>query len=428
MKNLGIVEIITFRATRDEHPYIDSLFALLRGTSTGHIALRLRFSDTELYNKYVRNNDKLPHRIYLDPMDHKPVYEVYVSFWPNGSWTPWHHVSTLKSYHFDCEQSAGYSAFEYDLKMSEYLKPIKRLVVSQIPGLNYLGYSTITLPPSIIMHTSRLGIAFGDKATMIPNAAIMAKAEAYAKCYRAWRGAVVNEENLRISQPDNLDLHTECAQHTQNLNSQLIESQNELCTAMYPNEILTSEEFYTKIEPFVTYGYPERDIISLPLSKQNNTPGLEIEPMLMYISNILKYPNSFPYHVLGNNCARIIYEILWQGCKYSQFKQLTKILLLPWFIRLLKLTITPAFLIRRLANLQVALECLKSKNQAMDPQPESIVAERRKKSKIDLCIEPKQKELIFSKPSSYTEDEEIPTDKLGIYSRELENVTQYLRH
>jgi hypothetical protein len=427
MSNLGIVEIITFRATRYEHPYLDSILALLWGSSTGHIALRLTFNDTELYNKYVHNNDKLPHRMYLDPKDHKPVYEVYVSFWPNGSWAPRHHISTLKSYRFDCEQSASYTDFDYDLKMSEYLKPIKRLVVSPFPGLGSLGHSFITLPPSIIVHTSRLGIAFGDKATMTPNVNIIEKAEAYAKCYHAWRGALVNEENLKQYQPNNLDLHTEYAQYTKSLNSRLIKSQNQLCTAMYPNQILTSEEFYTRIEPFVTYGSTERDLVSLPLSKQGNTPGVEIEPMLSYISTISKNPNNFPYNVLGNNCARIIYEILWQGCKYSKFKQLPKLLLLPWFIRLFRLTITPAFMMRHLANLQTALESLKSENQVKVTPSTSIITERFTKSKVDLCVELKPKNLIFSKQHSYTEDEDIPTTTLGISSRAFENVTQHLR-
>ncbi len=429
MNNLGTVEIITFRATRHEHPYFESILGLIRGTSSGHIALRINFNDQELFNKYIRNNINIPHRIILDPITKKEIYQVYVSFWPDGSWTPWHNDSTLKTYLFDCEQSASYSSIDYDPARAAYFNPLQRVTNSSIPPLKMLGNTVISLPPTIIMHTSRLGAAFGDNnlASSSTSLVVVAAAENFSRKYTAWRTAIVAEQNTKTLFPKNNSMFSSQTKLTSIAKARMLNSQKKLCAAMYPTEQISSDEFINRLDPFVTFGYPERDTVSLPLSKRGNVTGIELEPMLSYINTIATYSNKFPYHVLGNNCARVIYKILWQGCKYAETKQLQKVLVLPWLMHRFRVTLTPAFAIRHLVKLQKLISDLqeKTKIDSTPSLPEVGNAKMQEVSIQNRYLADRQNTLSF-----YTQNKEIDdisTVKIGICARSSDNITQYIR-
>src|SRR5687767_2002263 len=98
---IGTLEIITFRTTREDHPFLFPILALLYGQSTGHIALRFRINDKALFDQYVSEAPNIPHR------SSKISNEFYFSFWPNND------NSQLVNYRYDCEQSATYTEFTY---------------------------------------------------------------------------------------------------------------------------------------------------------------------------------------------------------------------------------------------------------------------------------------------------------------------------
>ena len=53
--NTSTVEVLTFRTTRADHPYWFPLSGMVYGVSVGHIALRFKFNDPELFNKYIKD-------------------------------------------------------------------------------------------------------------------------------------------------------------------------------------------------------------------------------------------------------------------------------------------------------------------------------------------------------------------------------------
>jgi hypothetical protein len=425
----GTVEIITFRATRSEHPYLESLMALIRGTSTGHIALRLTFHNSDLFKQYIANSD-IPHRIINDKISGKTLYEVYVSFWPAGDWAPWHPTSSLRRYRFDCEQSGTYSPFKYDPEIVARLKlaPIEKFARSNLPFFNYFDHTTINLPPSIILHTTRLKTAYGSNGTVIAAAA-----ESFATKYHEWRTALVKEQNAKLINEDAPELLKILKRDVHIAQMRMQISRRELKSLMFPNIEMDDQTFDEKLEPFVTFGFPERDNVVLPVVYNGNkTSGFELQPMLKFINDIASNPGKHPYNVLSNNCAKVIFEILWSGVKNSRFKQLSQQFMLSWLSRWFKLTVTPALLLGLAIKTQEVLTKLRDKQerqleQTHNMQHREVAANNRTAQSKHLVHVADEENGLLQFSNQDTTQEELPTTSVAIAAKLLNNACSYLR-
>lgn len=431
----GAVEIITFRTIRTEHPYLESLMALLRGTSTGHIAMRITFNSTELFSRYIEHNKNIHYRINTNQSSGKKNYEVYVSFWPDGVWAPWHHSGIMQSYKYDCEQSGNYSPVEYNPKYVEYMQPLQKVIRSSLPGFKSLTPGNITLPPTFILHSSRLGIAFGDKETMIPNQDIVNAAESYMKKYHAWRTAVVAEQNAKILQPDASATLESLNRSTHLSKIRMNVSRKHLKMLMFPNDVLNDNEFQQELEKFITFGYPERDAITLPLVYDNaETVGIELEPILAQINKLALHPKLNPYNVLTNNCANIVMNMLLRGAQNSDNYALKSALILPWLIRWCKITMTPALVLQMAINVQHTLSNLQQKIIAKQyPTLEAKMIESHNANKPSVerknditALLDTSRTLEFSNHSD-SDENEMPTTSAEICSKLARNVSEYIR-
>lgn len=438
VNNAGVVEIITFRAQRTEHPYIESLKALLRGTSTGHVALRITFYNRNLYEMYIANNKGICSRTYTEPNTNKIMYEVYLSFWPEGTWAPWHHLGDMRSYNYDCVQSGNFSGVEYSERGKEYIQPLQRYARSSLPVFKNLSPTIISLPPTIILHSSRLGLAFGDTKNMQPNIDIVNAAESFTKKYHTWRAAMVHQHNATITNPDDINLLQKLNRDVSITQARMKISKKHLKNLMFPNKTLDDDEFTQELEPFISFGYTERDKVSLPLVYNGKaTAGIEVEPLLQYIRSIALNHAAFPYHVLFNNCANIVWKALHSGTKKTFFSELKNHFLLPWFVRWFNFTITPTLVLHLAMKIQTTIEKIRTQ-QAKNSlailgevnQPR-ILVRRNAEYGLNTPITT----LNFSKYSSkvadehgYNEldDDEIPTTKVAFYSKVIRNAYVFL--
>lgn len=310
------VEVITFRTTRSDHPYWFPIEALLKGTSVGHIALRFKFSNHELYNKYIRDVVEIPKKVT------KYGYEVYFSFWPHEQ------HSKLENHQFDCETSANYSPFEYAAKYKQYLDPPHKILKSYLPLFDKLSYSVATLPPALIIHLTPLKHVYGIRAF---NLACL-----YAKFYDKWRRATVAEQNVEIVYTITSEKLKQIKKYTNIVNTCLIIVKMILKQAV-PN-----------LEDFLTYGSPEVDKVALPLSDD------ELERMLDFVRHVAKNPDQYPYNILRTNCAYISLRTLMHGFyDHLSFHHL---------LHNLGITITPTYLIRTLETTLSAIA-----KQAVNP-------------------------------------------------------------
>lgn len=386
---IGNAKIITFRTHRGDSAFVSPLSAMAKGISTGHAALVLTFSDQELYNNYIANNNKIPHTIKMDPVTKQAYYEVYVSFWPQESSGLASKPSKFVDYEFDVENSALYSPFEYDERwinnnfcdetpsfaisldsISELISPLaldakelKRirdliqksrqkapvtlspLEISSapvLPLLKYLLKTKFKLGPMILVHTTRIEHAFGSE---------VAKAmQKYAKQYTEWREMVVATHNTANTGNVFEALYRQLAIIYK---GRLQDTEQYLKGLMFSDPNLTHSEFIARLEPYVTFGNPEKDAYSIPIVKnftKTQPLALELEPMLEYIVTIANNPNEHLYNVLKLNCAAITYNTLWSGAKNSPHSQLRQLLALAWYVNVFRLTLTPTMIIQNAAN------------------------------------------------------------------------------
>ncbi len=269
------VEVITFRTTRNDHPYWFPIEALLTGTSVGHIALRFKFNNPTLYDKYIRDVEEIPKTI------NKFGQEVYLSFWPHEQ------HSKLEDHKFDCETSANYSPFEYCASFKKYLNPPRKILRSYLPLFDRLSYSVVTLPPALIIHLTPLKHTYGVRAY---NLACL-----YAKFYDKWRRATVAEQNAEIIYSPTANKMSCFKKYTNTVNTCLI----------FVRMLL--KQAAPEFESFVTYGSPEVDKIALPLTDD------ELERMLDFIRHVAENPNHYPYNIFRTNCAYISLRTLMHG-------------------------------------------------------------------------------------------------------------------
>jgi hypothetical protein len=428
-KSIGSVELITFRTTRNHHPYIIPLSAIAQGISSGHISLRLKFSDTDLFNQYIKDNNKIPHKIKINAQTGEYEYEVYVSFWPHGEYAPWTESSKLEDYKTDCEISASYSPVEYSPEVVERFQPMQRAVSSSLPVLRELFSSVIQLPPTIILHTSRLGMAFGDQQNLIPNQAVMDAAERFCVRYHDWKAAGVLEHNFKLLHETNANQMAAYKRTTKIALHRLQISQRQLKELMFPGQELSSSEFLDKLEPFVTFGYPERDSILLPISNYDDTAGLELEPMLAYIKHIADNPKEHPYHVLRTNCSQIIMDIIWHGGKDCKYHKVREEFQLPWYVRNLGFSLTPSLVMQHVVNIQSIMTEINGKPIDYDKMMSGdyrLYYQRKTEKYREL--EAKTLQLRFSnKHVAEEDDDELPTTRIAIMCKLLDNVMGNIR-
>ena len=418
---VGVLELITFRTTRHHHPYLTPLTAIVQGISGGHIALKLKFYDKELFEQYIEGNDKIPYKILTDQETGEQLYEVYVSFWPHGEYGPWTKSSKLQDYIYDREQSRNYSPVLYNPIFDDYLKPSEKIVASSLPVFRELFKSTIKLPPAIIMHSNRLGLTYGDITdlqNLLPNQSVVAAADNYAIRYSEWKSAIILSQNakhtLEATDPELLKHNrlVKIAYH------RMLISEKSLKDLMFPAQNLSSDEFIDKLEPFVSFGYPEQDTVSLPLCDHSRNAGLELEPMLAYIAHLANNPTDHPYHVFKTNCAQKIMDILWIGGKDSRYSEIRTEFELPWYVRWFSLTITPSLIMQQGEQLQIKMEELNSKlnYEQLIGNDYALI---RRKTQPHFNLEPRAKTMKFYHNDD--DEDELPTTSLAIFAKLIDN-------
>lgn len=432
---IGTAKIISFRITRDDSVYLTSIDALRRGISTGHVALLLTFHGdlgAKLYAKYIANNKNIPHISKIDPNTGTRYYEVYVSFWPKNDADVFNAESVFRTHEFDNEASAKYSPFEYasqwlnshnnqlqhkpsfftDEQLAQYiaplkleaselrqihqslkqsyqkepitLSPLKRIVAPTIPSIGAYNSAEIYLGPTVILHTSRLAHQYGD--------VVAAAAKRYVTAYKNWREAEVQTNNIQAKlDPIKFKSVAHIYNHRIHMYKDLtLACEENLKLLMFPDQILTHSAFMDKLEPFLTLGNPERDTVTLPIVgdiRNKKVIGLELEPMLQFITTTANNPTVYNYNVLGYNCAAVVYNTLWEGVKNSPSDELRKFLALAWYVERLHLTLTPTMIMQKTAAAEEKLTDLNQAKQIkFSSRKDNAAAAQRQDALIDDAI------------------------------------------
>lgn len=305
---IGTVEVITFRTTRMDHPYWFSISGLINGTSVGHVALRFRIQDATAIQEFSAQFNNIPNRAT------KNAHELYFSFWPRDA------NSILKDHRHDCEQSANYSPFLYSHRFTKYLQPPVKIVKSYLPVLDKFNINLITLPPAIILHTTRLQNAYGTKIAII--------AQIYANLYSTLRRMLIHEQNAEMifaNDPEKI----QAFQQLTNIASSRVE--------IFENYL---QQNVPDLENFITYGLTERDAVTLPLTRKH------FLHMLIFMRHVADNPHLYQYNVFSTNCADISLRTLLHGFG-EQLQHLH-------MLRSNGITLTPTFLLQTVATLQLA--------------------------------------------------------------------------
>lgn len=355
---IGTVEIISFRTTHKDDAYKYPFNGVLTGTSISHIALRLTFTGRDLFEKYIENNRNIA---YNDELVEKntgvKLYEVYFSFWPSTQNVALlSEPSKLYNHQHDCEISALGTPMTYSTKYARYLHPQREQISSMIPLLNYLIRDTISLPPTLMFHTTRFKNTLDTLYAQTPDAerqsivdSIITKSKEFALKYKTWFTANVEQESYAKSIFADSNESKKLSLKEQQSQRELLickeEFKQQIKSAIFPNSELSDNEFGEALEQFYTFGMPEIDTITLPLigkSSDHNCQGLKLEPMLQYIANIANNPNQFQYNLINQNCATVLRDILLQGIKSCFNNQLKQAFNLPWYARWFGLPVSPA--------------------------------------------------------------------------------------
>lgn len=355
---LGYARVLTYLTTRNDEIYKYPAEGVMFGSSVSHIAMQMQFKYTpELESRITTLKDlaaknKIPFLETINPQTKQKSYDLYFSYWPGSSpdgWDPNSKTSRLETYKFDTEQSAKYSPMSMDARL---VHPDKRLVKSLIPFFSLFMRKTITLPPTITLHTTRLGSEFADKGVkLVENAAMQ-----YAKSYEAWSDALLAQDNHKTGGIWNsLRLlftgeNKNYAKDAQDAENKMNEDKTMLKNLLYPGKNMSENEFALKMEPFITYGSPERDQVNLPVfaspkDADKPTPGLKLAPMLDKIIDIASNPEKYPYDVMTNNCANAVNNTLEAGAAGTK---LENSIALPWYMKYLPLP--PALVLQNAAN------------------------------------------------------------------------------
>ena len=369
---IGVAEIIAFRTTRSEFVYKYPLEGLFIGTSVSHIALRLTFNDKALFDQYVANNQAIKYNDNLiDPSTGSRLYEVYFSFWPTTDMALSSLPSQLLTYQHDCEESALRTPMTYSSRFNRYLHPDKKTVSTLIPVLKYFFGHDIQLPPSIILHTSRLKgyleknykkKPLEQKEHMLQI--ILEATQNYATAYENWCDALLAQQNAASSLFTSNSQLNKLTAITNAAKSVLFSAKQELKldieTLLFPNGNISEASFMAELENFMTFGQPEVDSIYLPLvNKQGFAAnlGLDLEPILQQIKNIADHPADFEYNLLNQNCATMIQQLLAKSVQDSNNIRLKSCFKSPWYVRLFKLPVSPAMVMQMsnsaLANTEI---------------------------------------------------------------------------
>ena len=207
MPNLNpIVRVKAFHTTRHNSTYEDPVTGVLEGTSISHVAFDVIVEDTAanraLYSQYL-NNQNIPHSSIIDPATKKKMLTMYISFWPKTEiMSPISTPSVFYDYDHDSMISGMGSPMTYSPRFTRYLHPVQETLAPKLPILNKLFGYTVTMPPAIIFHKTRLqGIIntrFEAKTQTERDALFadaVAKIDGYSTRYIAWFEALIKQQN-----------------------------------------------------------------------------------------------------------------------------------------------------------------------------------------------------------------------------------------
>jgi hypothetical protein len=366
---VGTVDLISYRTSRHDPIYKYPIEGPLTGTSISHVAMRITFSNKDLFDQYIAGNPNIPYDDQLiDPVTGTKMYEVYFSFWPaTTTITIQTADSKLFGYEHDCEQSALGTPMSYTSRFNSYLHPISKIATPEIPVLGLLFGHRISLPPTSILIPFRLKAILQQT---YPNASqsqidtlndrVNSKTIDYAVIYDNWFRALVEQENASktlfpsANKISVLGMKTQAAYDT--LLAGKLQLKKDIRDIIFAGQNISDETFMSELEKFMCFAQPEVDTVTLPVVHRSGTEnicGLELEPMLNFIKNIADNPSKYQYNLFSLNCATILRNILAKSVENCINKKLRQAFDLPWYLQLLP--VSPAELMK-LANKSLNIE------------------------------------------------------------------------
>lgn len=339
---IGTAKIIYVQGSEGNNNSLTQIDELRRGISNGQVSLLLTFHGhlgTKLFNKYISNNNNIPHAVKMDPKSGKQVYEVYIFFWPKYEKYLFNDVGQTEL----CE----FSATMDDQYVQQDLRAPSILTLDELENLiTPLKANAQDLHESNKLLQTNKGVFFGPKSILnldmlktiytpeIANAAIE-----FAKVYNKWRAAAIDEQNIRLVAKHDKALIAACSAHAASLKFSMQVNEVKLKDLMFPMQHLSHDQFIQKFTPFLSKCTLKESIISLPIVRNiddDKVIGLALEPMLQYVHSIADTAQDIRFNAVALNRATIIYNTLWAGALNSPFEALRKYLGLAWYVEKLK--------------------------------------------------------------------------------------------
>ena len=302
---VGTITVLEYFGTSKDAPILGPIKGLLGGESVTHAAAMLEFDKNALSPSQLERLSRLHDAGKIDFQEHtdaagKKTYQLYYSFWPKEAWDPISKSSRMEHTLHDNEISREGSPTVYNAKFHEYLQPPTEELRSSLPIIKYfIPPRIVNVPPSIMMNLTGFTAAYPEaKFPGFEKAALD-----FGTKYAAWGRVSLDKKH-----PEPTKVATQ----------ELEASKESLFKIMFPGEKMrdqkNQERLMQALEPFVTFGIPPRDTVSLPLIKNaNGSGGLAISPMIDFMLEVAENPTKHPYNLALNNCADKVLELLQAG-------------------------------------------------------------------------------------------------------------------
>lgn len=274
-------------ANSDDPKFSQGLKSILQGVTSSHAGALIRFTDPELFDKYIKDSG-IPYSISQD--NQKTVYEVEVNFGPEGN------VGLGDS----DKNGILYSQIEACLS-TNLLSPV--LLTDK--GKKLLDDKNVFRSKIFPLTKTRdIGITTAIHYSLIPDKfkqksdlkTIYDELDKFAKAIEA-------AEAKHLKKPQYSLLMSEVTTAIENLRQQL-------------DSNMPIAQFKGEIDKFITIGKPPEQSITIPLTtNRTQSNGLPLESMLQFL---VDKKNATPYNLLLNNCAHYLGKLFKYAAKDNQ--------------------------------------------------------------------------------------------------------------
>lgn len=338
---IGSVSIISLRTTSEKGQYTSINEAKSKNISIAHVVLILRFTDYKIFNKYIANSH-IPYQIKVDPETNTTYYEVYIGFWPNLEGV--YALLTAANY------SSIHDSFTLSALNPENFKKLLAPLTARATALK----ESKTLPTNNKPSSASIMILHAEQLEHEFDSEVKDLAALYADQYKDWRELEAQTMLLEHTK-DPLLTQYQNITHTYKMRMQMTEEK--LKNLMYPHLKLNHDKFMKLFNRFVTYAVIERNVLTLPLLhnlSDKNVVGLGLQPIIEFFKDRLYHTTGVGEDLIGNHCAEIIFNGLWEGARNSPHEMLRKYLVLHWYIERLSLALAPVTSISKDLNNKLA--------------------------------------------------------------------------